>query len=157
MNINNADERFEELGFVLPPAPVPAGVYRPCLIDGKYLYLSGHLPMRSDGSLIKGRIGRDIDRDEGKTAAHQVGLTMLSTIKSNLGSLNRVRRVVKVFGMVNCIPEFERHPYVINGCSELFAAVWGDENGVGTRSAAGFGSLPENVPVEIEAVFELFD
>ena len=155
MSVNDAEERFEELGLVLPPAPVSMGVYRPCLIEGKYLYLSGHLPVQQDGSLIKGRIGKDMDMDDGKEAARQAGLTMLSTIKSNLGSLNRVKRVIKVFGMVNCTAEFESHPYVINGCSELFAAVWGDKDGVGTRSAAGFGSLPQNVPVEIEALFEL--
>ena len=103
-----------------------------------------------------GRIGRDITEEEGKLAAQQVGLTMLSTIKTNIGSLSKVKRVIKVLGMVNCTSEFERHPYIINGCSELFAAVWGAENGVGTRSAVGFGSLPDNIPVEIEALFELY-
>lgn len=152
----NADEKFEELGLSLPPAPAPVGVYKPYVIDGKYLYLSGHGPVQDDKSLIIGRIGRDITIEEGKLAARQVGLTMLSTIKTNLGSLNKVKRVIKVLGMVNCVSEFERHPYVINGCSELFAAVWGEENGVGTRSAVGFGSLPDNIPVEIEALFELY-
>ncbi len=102
--------------------------------------------MQNDKSLIIGRIGKDMDIEAGKLAARQVGLTMLSTIKANLGSLNRVKRVIKVLGMVNCTPEFERHPYVINGCSELFAAVWGTENGIGVRSAVGFGSLPDNIP-----------
>ena len=152
----NADEQFEKLGLNLPPAPAPKGVYKPCLIDGKYLYLSGHGPVRDDGSLIIGRIGREMDMEAGKLAAQQVGLTMLSTIRSNLGSLNKVKRVIKVLGMVNCMPDFGRHPYVINGCSELFAAVWGEDNGVGTRSAVGFGSLPDNIPVEIEALFELY-
>ncbi len=153
----NADEQFEKLGLSLPPAPKPLGVYKPCLIDGKYLYLSGHGPVQDDKSLIIGRIGRDITPEEGKLAARQVGLTMLSTIKENLGSLNKVKRVIKVLGMVNCVSEFERHPYIINGCSELFASVWGEDNGVGTRSAVGFGSLPDNIPVEIEALFELND
>jgi hypothetical protein len=158
MNMNNADEQFEKTGLSLPPAPRPLGVYKPSLVvDGKYLYLSGHGPVQDDGSLIKGRIGRDITPEEGKQAARQVGLTMLSTIKNSLGSLNKVKRVIKVLGMVNCSPEFERHPYIINGCSELFAAVWGDDRGVGTRSAVGFGSLPDNIPVEIEALFELED
>ncbi|MDH6305325.1 enamine deaminase RidA (YjgF/YER057c/UK114 family) [Parabacteroides sp. PF5-5] len=151
----NADERFEKLGLSLPPAPEPKGVYKPCLIDGKYLYLSGHGPVQDDKTLIIGRIGRDIAAEEGKLAARQVGLTMLSTIKENLGSLNKVKRVIKVLGMVNCTSEFERHPYIINGCSELFAEVWGEDNGVGVRSAVGFGSLPDNIPVEIEALFEL--
>jgi len=152
----NADEQFEKLGLVLPPAPAPVGVYKPCLVDGKYLYLSGHGPVQNDKSLMKGRIGRELTQEEGKLAARQVGLTMLSTIKTNLGSLNKVKRVIKVLGMVNCTTDFERHPYIINGCSELFASVWGEENGVGTRSAVGFGSLPDNIPVEIEALFELY-
>lgn len=158
MSTYNADEAFEKLGLTLPPAPAPVGVYKPCLIvDGKYLYLSGHGPVQDDKSLIKGRIGRDMSPEEGRQAAQQVGLTMLSTIQANLGSLSRVKRVIKVLGMVNCTPEFERHPYIINGCSELFAAVWGPDNGVGTRSAVGFGSLPDNIPVEIEAMFELYE
>ncbi|MGN7988857.1 RidA family protein [Pedobacter sp. 22226] len=151
-----ADANFEKLGLNLPPAPAPLGVYKPYLIDGKYLYLSGHGPVRDDKSLIIGRIGSDMNQDEGKLAARQVGLTMLSTIKTNLGSLDKVKRVIKVLGMVNCTPEFEKHPFIINGCSELFAEVWGPDNGIGVRSAVGFGSLPDNIPVEIEALFELY-
>lgn len=148
-------ENFKALGLSLPPAPAPLGVYKPCLVDGKYLYLSGHGPVQDDKNLIIGRIGVDFDMDQGKLAARQVGLTMLSTIVANLGSLDKVKRVIKVLGMVNCTPDFGRHPYVINGCSELFAKVWGEENGIGVRSAVGFGSLPDNIPVEIEALFEL--
>ena len=122
MSMINADENFEKLGLTLPPAPAPAGVYKPCVIDGKYLYLSGHGPVRNDKSLIIGRIGKDLTMDEGKLAAQQVGLTMLATIKANLGSFNKIKRVIKVLGMVNCTPDFGKHPYVINGCSELFAA-----------------------------------
>jgi enamine deaminase RidA (YjgF/YER057c/UK114 family) len=151
----NADERFEQLMLGLPPAPKPLGVYKPCLVDGKYLYLSGHGPLREDRSFIIGRIGKDMDMEQGKLAARQVGLTMLATIRANIGSFNKIKRVVKVLGMVNCIPDFDRHPYIINGCSELFAAIWGDDNGVGVRSAVGMGSLPDNIPVEIEAMFEL--
>ena len=146
---------FAKLNLTLPPAPQPLGVYKPYLIDGKYLYISGHGPVQTDKSLIIGRIGQDMDMEEGKLAARQVGLAILSTIQTHLGSLDRVKRVIKVLGMVNCVPEFGRHPYVINGCSELFAAVWGEENGIGVRSAVGFGSLPDNIPVEIEALFEL--
>ncbi len=156
MSNSTAEERFAQLGLTLPPAPSPLGVYKPCLVDGKYLYLSGHGPVQNDQSLIIGRIGRDMDIEQGKLAARQVGLTMLSTIRTRIGSLDKVKRVIKVLGMVNSTPEFERHPYVINGCSELFAAVWGEENGVGVRSAIGFGSLPDNIPVEIEAMFELY-
>ena len=154
--MNTPEENFAALGLNLPPAPKPLGVYKPCLVDGKYLYLSGHGPVQDDKSLIIGRIGSDLSQEEGKIAALQVGLTMLSTIKTNIGSLNKVKRVIKVLGMVNCTPEFEKHPYIINGCSELFAKVLGDENGIGVRSAVGFGSLPDNIPVEIEALFELF-
>jgi enamine deaminase RidA (YjgF/YER057c/UK114 family) len=148
-------ENFAQTGLRLPPAPAPLGVYKPCLIDGKYLYLSGHGPVQDDKSLIIGRIGADLDQEAGKLAARQVGLTMLSTIQANLGSLDRVKRVIKVLGMVNCTPDFEKHPYIINGCSELFVQVWGPDLGVGVRSAVGFGSLPDNIPVEIEALFEL--
>ena len=152
----NAEERFKKLGLKLPPAPTPLGVYKPYLIDGKYLYLSGHGPVREDKTLIIGRIGSELNMEEGKLAARQVGLTMLSTICTHVGSFDKIKRVIKVLGMVNCTPDFERHPYIINGCSELFAAIWGEENGIGVRSAVGFGSLPDNIPVEIEAMFELF-
>ncbi|EKB50129.1 RidA family protein [Cecembia lonarensis] len=153
--MKTAEENFAALGLTLPPAPKPLGVYKPCLVDGKYLYLSGHGTVKEDGSLIIGRIGVDMDMEAGKLAARQVGLAMLATIKANIGSLNKVKRVIKVLGMVNATGDFERHPYVINGCSELFAAVWGEENGIGVRSAVGMGSLPDNIPVEIEAMFEL--
>jgi enamine deaminase RidA (YjgF/YER057c/UK114 family) len=155
MNDNTAEQRLAALGLELPPAPEPAGVYKPCLIDGNKLYVSGHGPVKSDRSLMVGRIGADIDIEEGKLAAQQVGLTMLASIKASIGSLDRIKRVIKVLGMVNCTADFTRHPYVINGCSELFAAIWGSDNGVGVRSAVGFGSLPNNIPVEIEAMFEL--
>jgi enamine deaminase RidA (YjgF/YER057c/UK114 family) len=151
-----ADERFKQLGLSLPPAPTPLGVYKPCLVDGKYLYVSGHGPVQDDKTLIIGRIGKDMNMEEGKLAARQVGLTILSTIKKNLGSFDKIKKVIKVLGMINCVPEFEKHPYIINGCSELFAAVWGEENGIGVRSAVGMGSLPDNIPVEIEALFELY-
>ena len=156
MSTFSAQDNFLKLGLVLPPPPSPLGVYKPCLIDGKYLYLSGHGPVKSDKSLIIGRIGEDMDMDAGKLAARQVGLTMLSTIIAHFGSLDKIKRVIKVLGMVNCTADFEKHPYIINGCSELLREVWGAENGVGVRSAVGMGSLPDNIPVEIEAVFELF-
>ena len=146
---------FAKLGLTLPPAPKPLGVYKPCLVDGKYLYLSGHGTVQPDGSLIIGRIGLDMDMEQGKLAARQVGVAMLATIKANIGTLDKVKRVIKVLGMVNCTPDFERHPFIINGCSELFANVWGLENGIGVRSAVGMGSLPDNIPVEVEALFEL--
>jgi enamine deaminase RidA (YjgF/YER057c/UK114 family) len=149
------DQQFEKLNLVLPPPPSPIGVYKPFLIVGNFAYVSGHGTLKEDGSLIIGRVGKDLTLEEGKLAARQVGLAILSTLKDNLGTLNKIKRVIKVLGMVNCTPEFERHPFVINGCSELFASVWGDDNGVGVRSAVGMGSLPDNIPVEIEALFEL--
>jgi enamine deaminase RidA (YjgF/YER057c/UK114 family) len=149
------DQRFELLKLTLPPAPKPIGVYKPFLIVDKFVYVSGHGTFKEDGTLIIGRIGKDMSIEEGKLAARQVGLAILSTLKHNLGTLNKIKRVIKVLGMVNCNSDFEKHPFVINGCSELFAKVWGDENGVGVRSAVGMGSLPDNIPVEIEAMFEL--
>jgi len=151
----SAEKNFAALKLNLPPAPTPAGVYKPCLIDGKYLYVSGHGPVRDDKSLITGRVGKDMDADAAKLAAQQVGLTILSSIKAKIGSLDKIKRVIKVLGMVNAEPNFEKHPFVINGCSELFAKIWGEENGVGVRSAVGMGSLPNNIAVEIEVLFEL--
>ena len=149
------ENRFSALNLELPPAPEPKGVYTPLLRVGNHVYVSGHLPVNSDGTIQRGKIGQDIDQEAGKLAARQVGLTILSTLISNLGSLNKIKRVIKVFGMVNATTDFEKQPYVINGCSELFVEVFGHEHGIGVRSAVGVGSLPENVPVEIEAIFEL--
>lgn len=151
------EENFAALGLTLPPAPKPLGVYKPGLLVDHFYYVSGHGTVQTDGSLIIGRIGKDLDIEEGKLAARQVGLAILATLKAQLGSLNRIKRVIKVLGMVNATEDFLRHPYVINGCSELFAQVWGEENGIGVRSAVGMGTLPDNIPVEIEAVFELND
>jgi enamine deaminase RidA (YjgF/YER057c/UK114 family) len=151
----SADENFKNLGLELPPAPTPLGVYKPFLIDGKHCYVSGHGPLLPDKTLIIGRVGDDMDKDEAKLAARQVGLAILATLKHNLGSFDKIKRVIKVLGMVNANASFERHPYVINGCSELFAEVWGSENGIGVRSAVGMATLPDNIPVEIEALFEL--
>lgn len=153
----SADENFAALGLNLPPAPKPLGVYKPLLIDGKHCYVSGHGTVQEDGTLIVGRVGENLTQEEAKLAAQQVGLAILATLKKNLGSLNKIKRVIKVLGMVSCVPEFEKHPFVINGCSELFAKVWGEDNGIGVRSAVGMGSLPGNIPVEIEAMFELND
>ena len=151
----SAHQSFETLGLALPPAPKPAGVYKPCLVDGRHVYVSGHGPVLPDGSLITGRVGLDLDKDAGKNAARQVGLTILATLTASLGSLDKIKRVIKVLGMVNATPDFGDHPFVINGCSELFSAVWGSDHGIGVRSAVGMGSLQGNIAVEIEAVFEL--
>ena len=155
METLSPEARLKELKIELPPAPLPKGVYKPLLKDKNYVYVSGHGPVTLDNDLLKGRIGSEVEKDQGKKAARQTGLAILSTLRENLGSLNKVKRVIKVFGMVNCVPEFEEHPYVINGASELFVEIFGAESGVGVRSAVGLGSLPENITVEIEAVFEI--
>lgn len=156
MDNKKPSERFKETGYTLPPPPKPLGVYKPCLTDGNHFYVSGHGPLKNDGTLIIGRVGAGITMEEGKAAALQVGLTILSTIVANLGSLDKIKRVIKVLGMVNATHDFEKHPYIINGCSELFRTIWGEDNGVGVRSAVGMASLPDNIPVEIEAMFELY-
>lgn len=143
------------LGLELPPAPPPAGVYRPVLVVDHFLYVSGQGPVTLDGGLLKGRVGADASLEQGKAAARQVGLTMLSTIQTHFGDLDKIKRVVKVLGMVNCTPDFKDHPLVINGFSELMADVFGTENGIGVRSAVGM-MLPSNILVEIEAQFELY-
>ena len=150
-----ADAKIASLNLELPPAPKPAGVYKPILIVGNMCYVSGHGPLLPDGTLISGKVGKEKDQKGGYEAARQTGLTILATLKENLGTLDRVVRVCKLLGMVNCVPEFDQHPAVINGCSELFKEVFGDDNGVGTRSAVGMGSLPGNITVEIEGMFEI--
>lgn len=155
MQASTPEQRFAALGLELPPAPKPLGVYKPFLKVGNQVWVSGHGTVQSDGSLIIGRVGEDMDIEAAKLAARQVGLAILATLRSNLESLDHIGRVLKVLGMVNCISSFEKHPYVINGCSELFAQVFGEDNGIGVRSAVGMGSLPGNIPVEIEAAFEL--
>src|SRR2546426_3464983 len=151
----NAEVRLAELKLELPPAPKPVAVYKPLVIVGNLAYVSGHGPLKLDKTVITGRVGADLDLEEGKLAARQVGLTILATLRSELGSLDRVTRLIKVLGMVNSTPDFLDHPKVINGCSELFADVFGPEKGIGSRSAVGMGSLPGNIAVEIEAVFEI--
>ncbi len=151
----SAEARFLELKLELPPAPKPMGVYRPLVVVDKLAYVSGHGPLKPDKTLITGRVGADLTLDEAKLAARQVGLGILATLRAQLGSLDRVKRVVKVLGMVNSAPDFLEHPKVINGCSELFAEVWGPEHGIGARSAVGLGPLPGNIAVEIEGIFEL--
>jgi len=149
----SAEARAAELE--LPPPPAPIGVYVPILIHGDTAYLSGHGPLQSDGTLMLGRVGEDLDLEGGRAAARQVGLAMLSTLRARLGSLDRVVRVVKLLGWVSCTDDFAEHPKVINGCSELFRDVFGAAAGVGARSAIGTNSLPGGIPVEIEGVFEI--
>jgi len=148
------NKRIKALGLILPPAPKPLGVYRPLLVEGNFVYISGQGPVLDEKSLIMGKVGGDLDKDQGKNAARQVGLTMLSTLVTHLNPELRIKRVIKVLGMVNATPEFEEHPYVINGFSELMVEVFGEDYGIGARSAVGM-SLPQNIAVEIEAQFLL--
>lgn len=154
METNSAEERLEALQLVLPPAPPPAGLYRPLRISEGHLYVSGQAPMLPDGTYICGRAGIDLDRYEAKNAARQVALTMLATIRTHFGALDGIESLVKTLGMVNGSFDFHDYPYVINGYSELMAEVFGPEKGVGARSAVGM-MLPGNVAVEIEAIFKL--
>jgi enamine deaminase RidA (YjgF/YER057c/UK114 family) len=148
------EKKILALGLELPTVPASKGIYKRCLVDGRHLYVSGHVSIKKDGSYIAGKLGKDLNEEQGKEAARQCGLAILASIKETLGTIDKVKRVIKILGMVNATPEFDKHPIVINGCSELFAQLWGEE-GIGVRSAVGMGSLPNNVAVEIEALFEI--
>ena len=150
------EARIEELGLTLPDAPPAGGTYSPVVIVGNMAYVSGQGPYGQDGAYLTGKVGADLSEQEGIDAARTVGLTMLATIKAQLGSLDRVKRIIKVLGMVNSTADFETHPKVINGFSDLMVEIWGD-NGRAARSAVGMGSLPGNIAVEIEAILELND
>jgi enamine deaminase RidA (YjgF/YER057c/UK114 family) len=150
-----AESRFLELTVELPPAPKAVGLYRPVVEAGGMLYLSGHGPLKPDGTLIKGRVGDDLDVAAGYAAARQTGLAMLATLRKQCGSLDKIARLVKTFGLVQATPAFTDHPAVINGFSELMRDLFGPDAGVGARSAVGAGSLPGGIAVEIEAIFEL--
>ena len=150
----SVEEKIKELGLELPAATAPLGVYRPVVISGNHAYTSGHGPLSPDG-FVKGRLGDDIDKDAAYEAAKYAGLAMLSSLKQELGSLDRIKRVVKVLGMVSSTPEFTEQPAVINGCSELFRDIFGEATGVGARSAVGVASLPAGWVVEIEGIFEI--
>ena len=152
---SSAEARLKELKLELPPAPKPVAKYKTAVQIGNVLYVSGHGPLKPDGKMIAGRVGADLDPEQGKQAARQVGLAILSTVRSTLGSLDKVKRLLKTLGMVNSTADFKDHPQVINGFSELMAEVFGEDAGVGARSAVGMGSLPGNIAVEIEAVFEI--
>ncbi|MBI1348846.1 RidA family protein [bacterium] len=151
------EERLAELQLELPPAPKPGGIYAPIVIVDRMLWVSGHGPVKTDGSLITGKVGEALNEEQAYQAARQVGLTMLATLRQELGSLNHIARVVKVLGMVNAVPDFTRQPAVINGFSHLMVEIWGETNGRGARSAVGMGSLPGNISVEVEAAFLLAD
>lgn len=153
----SAEARLTELGITLPPAPQPGGVYKPLVIAGNLAYLSGHGPCLDGSNYLTGRVGADMTLDEGKEAARMVGLSLLATIQKELGSLDRVVRVIKTLALVNSSDDFTEQPKVVNGYSELFAEVFGPDAGVGARSAIATNTLPGNIPVEIEVILEIKD
>lgn len=149
------EARLNELKLELPTTAPKLGVYRPVIVVGGLAYLSGHGPVKSDGTAICGRVGDDLDREAGYDAARQTGLVMLATLQREFGSLDRIRRLIKTVGFVQATPEFKEHPAVINGFSDLMRDVFGPEEGLGARSALGVASIPAGWAVEIEAIFEL--
>jgi enamine deaminase RidA (YjgF/YER057c/UK114 family) len=151
----SAEARLKELGLELPPIPKPAGIYKPVVVVNNLVYVSGHGPLKSDGSMHTGRVGADVDLAGGQAAAKQTGLAILASLKAHLGSLDKIGRVIKVLGMVNAVPDYKDHPQVINGFSQLMKDLYGEDKGVGARSAVGMGSLPGNITTEIEVIFEL--
>ncbi len=148
--------RLHELGLTLPPAWQPQGMsFVPCVRSGNLLFVSGHGPRREDGSFITGKLGQDLDWQAGYEAARRVALDLLATVQAELGDLDRVRRIVKLLGMVNSTPDFTKQPLVINGASDLLIAVFGYERGSHARSAVGMVALPTNIAVEIEMIVEV--
>jgi len=152
----SAEARLRELGIELPPVSTPLAVYVPTVRVGDTLYASGNGPRKAEGSgFVTGKVGKDMNLEEAQAAARLTGLNILSTVRDALGSLDNVVRLVKVLGMVNCTTDFTQQPLVINGFSQLMVDVFGEEAGKGARSAVGMGSLPGNIPVEIEAIFQV--
>jgi enamine deaminase RidA (YjgF/YER057c/UK114 family) len=149
------EARLKELSLELPVAARSLGVYRPVLVVGGLAYLSGHGPVGADGTAVCGRLGDNLEKQAGYEAARRTGLAMLATLRQRFGSLDGVRRIIKTTGFVNATPEFKDHPAVINGFSELMRDVFGENAGIGARSAMGVASLPAGWAVEIEAIFEL--
>jgi enamine deaminase RidA (YjgF/YER057c/UK114 family) len=147
----SAERRLTELGLILPPPTRPMGNYVPFRIGGNLLFLSGVGPRGADGSFVAGKVGADVTVVQAYEAARLCGLNLLANMRAAAGSLDRVDTVLKVLGMVNAVPEFGEQPEVINGCTDLFVQVFGD-NGRPARSAVGMGSLPRQIAVEIEAV-----
>jgi enamine deaminase RidA (YjgF/YER057c/UK114 family) len=151
----SAEARIKELGITLPEPPKPAGTYVPHVVTGNLLFVSGNGPRRPDGTFARGKVGAGVSAEEARDHARLVGTVILGIVRTALGSLDRVERVVKLLGMVNAIPEFSDQPKVIDGCADLFVEVFGPERGRGARSAVGMGSLPNQITVEIEAIFEI--
>ena len=153
---NNPEARIKSLGIQLITPTAPIANYVKAVRVGNIVYLSGHGPDKPDGSLVTGKVGSDLTLEQAKDAARLTGISLLSTLKAEIGNLDKVKRIVKVLGMVNAVPAFEQHPQVINGCSDLMVEVFG-VNGKHARSAVGMSSLPKNIAVEIEMIVEVKD
>jgi len=151
----SVEQRLKELGLELPPAPKPIGNYVGGVQVGELLFMSGIGPRRPEGGAITGKLGSDLTTEQGYQAARVVALNMLANIRATLGSLDRIERVVKVLGMVNCTPEFNEMPKVINGFSDLFVELLGEARGRGARSAVGMAALPNQIAVEVEMVLQV--
>jgi enamine deaminase RidA (YjgF/YER057c/UK114 family) len=151
----NPEQRLVELGIELPPAPRPMGTYVPGVLVGDLLFMSGLGPRHADGTMISGKVGRDLDIEQARAAARLVGLNMLANIRAILGSLDRVERVVKTLGMVNSAPDFDQQPKVIDGYADLFVEVFGEDRGRGARSAVGMAALPMQIAVEVETILKV--
>jgi len=151
-----ADARLDELGIELPPVPPSAGNYIPARRAGDLLFLSGAGPLGPEGPML-GKVGAEVDLEQAQQAARLTGLNLLAAMRHELGSLDRVTAVIKLLGMVNCAPGFDNTPAVINGCSDLFVEVLGEEIGRHARSAVGMAELPFGIPVEIEAIVQVRD
>ena len=148
------EKNLRELGIVLKKPPVPVANYVPAVQVGKLVYLSGQGPLNDDGQFTKGKVGAEVSVEDAQKAARLTGIRLLEALKGQIGDLNKVKRIVKVLGMVNALPEFDQHPKVINGFSDFMVEVFG-ANGKHARSAVGVASLPMNIPVEIEMIVEL--
>jgi enamine deaminase RidA (YjgF/YER057c/UK114 family) len=150
------EKRIQELHITLPTPAKPVAKYKTAVLAGNILYVSGHGPAKiTDKTPMAGKVGGDLTTEQGKECARAVGINILATVKAAIGSLDKVKRLIKTLGMVNGTPDYKEQPTVINGFSELMAEVFGEDNGVGARSAVGMGSLPSNIPVEIECIFEV--
>jgi enamine deaminase RidA (YjgF/YER057c/UK114 family) len=150
------EARLKEMGIDLPPAATPVANYVSAVRTGNLLFLSGHGPLREDGTMITGKLGAELGPEEGYAGARQVAIALLSSLKAEIGDLDKVKRVVKLLGMVNCAADFRDHPKVINGASDLLVEVFGDK-GKHARSAVGMNALPMNICVEIEMIVEVED
>ena len=151
----DADQKLIDLGIELPTPGKSLAIFKRIVIVDKMAYLSGHISIDENGAIMKGKVGRDVNVESAAKAARRCGISLLATLKQELGSLNKVKRLVKTTGMVNCTDDFTQQPEVINGCSQLMVDVFGDDYGKGARAAVGMSSLPRGAICEIEMIFQL--